>query len=310
MKQSNQTTTDRFILLGLSTDPHLKVIFFLIFLIMYLMTISGNLLLIIAVRINPTLHSAMYFFLTNLAIIDISFSSSLIPVLLKNTVAKDRSISLLGCATQMYVSLALGSTECIILAVMAYDRFAAICRPLHYNTIMNTKLCFQLSLGSWSACFINSFVQVTLTFQLSFCKSRNVNHYFCEVPPFIRMACGNTLLNELSIYIAGGVIVLCAFLLTLISYIHVISSILKIRSSKGRQKSFSTCASHLIVVTLFYGTIMSMYLQPHSNRQVYYSNKRDKVVAILYTTLSPMLNPFIYSIRNKDVKKAIFQSFK
>ncbi|KAG9466529.1 hypothetical protein GDO78_016547 [Eleutherodactylus coqui] len=307
IEQSNQTTSDRFILLGLSTVPHLQVTFFIIFLIMYVMTISGNLLLIIIVRINPTLHSPMYFFLTNLSTIDICFSSSIVPVILMNTLAKDRSISLLGCATQMYFSLAFGATECILLAIMAYDRFAAICRPLHYNTIMNKKLCCYLSVGSWSVGFINSLMLVTLTFQLSFCRSHNVNHYFCEVPPFIRMACGNTFLNELAIYITAGIIAMCSFFLTLISYIHVISSILKIHSSKGRQKSFSTCSSHLTVVTLYYGTIMFMYLRPHSNKHVHYSSKTDTVVSILYTTVTPLLNPFIYSMRNKDVKNTIFK---
>ncbi|KAM3919035.1 olfactory receptor 13C9-like [Leptodactylus fuscus] len=304
MEESNQTTSDRFTLLGLSTVPHLQITFFIIFLLMYIITISGNLLLIIIVRINPRLHTPMYFFLTNLSIIDICFSSSIVPVLLMNTLAKDRSISLLGCATQMFFSLALGTTECIILAIMAYDRYVAICKPLHYNSIMSKTLFFYLSGGSWIAGFMNSSMLVSLTFQLSFCRSHNLNHYFCEMPAFIRIACGDTFVNELAVYITAVIIAMCSFFLTLISYIHVISSILKIRSSKGRQKSFSTCSSHLTVVTLYYGTIMFMYLRPHSKKHVQYSNTTDNVVSILYTTVTPMLNPFIYSMRNKDVKNS------
>ncbi|XP_075186393.1 olfactory receptor 5V1-like [Anomaloglossus baeobatrachus] len=256
MEQSNQTTSRRFILLGLSTVHHHQVIFFIIFLIMYIITISWNLLLIIMVRTNPSLHSPMYFFLTNLSFIDICFSSSIVPVLLLNTLAKDTSISLFGCGAQMYISLTLGAMECVILAVMAYDRFAAICRPLRYNTIMSRTLCFYLVALSWSVGLIDAFLQVYLTFQLPFCKNLNTNHYFCEVPAFVRMSCGDTFLNELSLYISGGLIAGSAFFLILISYVHIISKILKITSTHGSQKSFSTCASHLTVVTLFYGTIM------------------------------------------------------
>ncbi|KAM4013510.1 olfactory receptor 5V1-like [Anomaloglossus baeobatrachus] len=310
MEDSNQTSSQMFILLGLSTVPQLQVLFFVIFLIMYLVTILGNLLLIAAVRISPTLHSPMYFFLTNLSIIDIWFSTSIVPVILKNTLAKDRRISLFGCAIQMYISLTLGATECIILACMAYDRFAAICRPLHYNTIMSRTMCFSLVASSWSVGFMNSIVQVTLTFQLSFCKCLNINHYFCEVPAFIQMSCGDTFLNELAIFITGGIIVLCAFLLTLISYVQIIFSILKIHSTFGRQKSFSTCTSHLIVVTLYYGTIMFIYLRPHSNKHKHCSAKSDKVVSVLYTAVTPMLNPFIYSMRNQDVKNTLINYLK
>ncbi|XP_073498398.1 olfactory receptor 5V1-like [Phyllobates terribilis] len=309
MEQSNQTTSQRFILLGLSTVHHLQVIFFIIFLIMYLVTISWNLLLIIIVRTNPTLHNPMYFFLTNLSFIDICFSSSIVPVLLMNTLAKDTSISLFGCAAQMYVSLTLGATECLILAVMAFDRFAAICKPLHYNTIMSRTLCFYLVALPWSVGLIDSFLQLYLTFQLAFCKNLNTNHYFCEVPAFIRMSCGDTFLNELSLYVSGGIIAGSAFCLILISYVHIISKILKITSTQGRQKSFSTCASHLTVVTLFYGTIMFMYLRPHS-KNTQNSIETEKVVPILYTTVTPMLNPFIYSVRNNDVKSALINQLK
>ncbi|XP_077319504.1 olfactory receptor 5V1-like isoform X1 [Lithobates pipiens] len=304
MEDVNQTSPESFILLGLSNVPHLQAIFFLVFLMIYIMTLSGNLLLIIVVRINPKLQTPMYFFLSNLSIIDICFSSTIVPKLLVNTVVMDRSISLLGCAVQMYFHLALGSTECIILAVMAYDRFAAICRPLHYTTIMSKMLCANLAACSWIMGFMNSAIHVVLTFQLPYCKSRHVNHFFCEMPPFFRLSCRETQLNEIATYIATGIIAMCSFFLTFISYIHIISTILKIRSSKGRLKAFSTCASHLTVVGLYYGTIMFVYLRPRST----YFAETDKNVSIFYTAVTPMLNPIIYSMRNKDVKNKLKQN--
>ncbi|CAI9542888.1 unnamed protein product [Staurois parvus] len=301
MEDINQTSPERFILLGLSNVPYLQAIFFLLFFMMYIMTLSGNLLLIIVVRINPKLQTPMYFFLSNLSVIDICFSSTIVPKLLVNTVVMDRSISMLGCAVQMYFHLALGSTECIILAVMAYDRFAAICRPLHYNTIMNKKICASLAVGSWSMSFMNSAIHVTFTFHLAYCKSPYIHHFFCEIPLFLRMSCQDTWLNEIAMYIGASVIVMCSFILTLTSYVHIIYTILNIRSSHGRQKAFSTCVSHLIVVVLYYGTIMFVYLRPLST----YSPETDKTVSIIYTTVTPMLNPIIYSIRNEKVKNTI-----
>ncbi|XP_063804722.1 olfactory receptor 5V1-like [Pseudophryne corroboree] len=301
MDDSNQTFPDRFILLGLTNVPYLQNIYFLVFLLMYIITLLGNFLLIIVVWTNPKLHSPMYFFLSNLSIIDVSITSSIAPIILINILSKDRSISLLGCAAQIFFSLSLEGTECIILTVMAYDRFAAICKPLYYNNIMNTKLCLYLAAGSWSVGFINAFIHVALTFQLPFCRSHHVNHFFCEIPPFLRLSCRDTQLNQIAVYISAGSIVFCSFFLTLISYVHIISSILKIRYSQGRSTAFFTCASHLNVVTLYYGAILFMYARPSSA----YANGTDKIVSILYTTVTPMLNPFIYSVRNKDVKDTI-----
>ncbi|KAM5129430.1 olfactory receptor 5V1-like [Mantella aurantiaca] len=301
MEETNQTSPGRFILLGLSNVLFLQEIYVLVFFFMYIITLSGNLLLIIVVRINPKLQTPMYFFLSNLSIIDIGFSSTIVPKILLNTLVKDKSISLLGCAIQMFFHLGLGSTECIILAVMAYDRFAAICRPLHYNTIMNKMLCISLAAGAWSMCFLNSAIHVMLTFQLPYCKSHHVHHFFCEMPPFLRMSCRDTLLNEIAMYISAGIIGMCSFCLTLISYIHIISSILKIFSSEGRHKVFSTCGSHVTVVTLYYGTLSFMYLRPRS----LYSPEIDKTMSILYTVVTPMLNPIVYSIRNEDVKNTV-----
>ncbi|XP_044128290.1 LOW QUALITY PROTEIN: olfactory receptor 5AS1-like [Bufo gargarizans] len=301
MDPTNITSPDMFVLLGLSDVPYLQVICFLMFLVMYMITLAGNLLLIIVVKINPALQTPMYFFLSNLSFIDIFFSSTIVPQILINTLAEDKSISLFGCALQMYFSLALGAMECIILAVMAYDRFAAICRPLHYNTIMNMRLCITLAVGSWTACFINSAFHVFITVQLPYCKSHHISHFFCEIPPFLQISCRDTRLNEIAMYVSAGIVVTMSLFLTLISYIHIIATIFKIQSSQGRQKAFSTCASHLIVVTLYYGTIMFMYLRPRSA----YLPETDKTISVLYTVVTPMLNPFIYSVRNKDVKCTI-----
>ncbi|XP_018429746.1 PREDICTED: olfactory receptor 5V1-like [Nanorana parkeri] len=306
MEEVNQTSSGSFILLGLSDVPYLQSLCFLVFLVMYIVTLSGNLLLIIVVRINPKLQTPMYFFLSNLSIIDISFSSTIVPKLLQNTLVKDRSISWLGCAMQMFFHMGLGATECVLLAVMAYDRYAAICRPLHYNTVMNKMLCASLAAGSWSVCFLNSLIHVVLTFQLPYCKSHHVHHFFCELPPVLRMSCRNTLLNVIGMYIAAGTFALSSFCLTLISYVHIISNILKIRSSQGRHKAFSTCGSHLTVVVLYYGTIFFVYLRPRST----YSPEIDKTVSVLYTVVTPMLNPLVYSMRNKDVKNTVMRRKK
>ncbi|KAG8560038.1 hypothetical protein GDO81_014749 [Engystomops pustulosus] len=301
MENSNQTSSGSFFLLGLSNVFYLQGICFSVFLIMYLMTLSGNVLLIIVVRINSKLQTPMYFFLSNLSMIDICFSSAIIPKILINTLSKDRSISLVGCALQMYFHMALGATECILLAVMAYDRFAAICRPLHYQTIINKKICILLASISWGVGFLNASVHISLMFQLPFCKSHHVNHFFCEMPPFFRLSCKDTRPNEIVLTIAAQFIVLCSFFLTLISYICIISNVFKIRSSQGRDKAFSTFASHLTVVSMFYGTIIFMYMKPRSADLP----EIDKTVSMIYTTVTPMLNPIIYSMRNKDVKDTI-----
>ncbi|KAM4663685.1 olfactory receptor 5V1-like [Discoglossus pictus] len=301
MEHSNQTFETRFILLGLSNIPHLQALFFLLFLLMYIINLSGNSMLIVVVRIDARLQTPMYFFLSNLSVIDICFSSTIVPKILINTLAKDRSISILGCALQMYFHLALGATECILLAVMAYDRYVAICNPLHYNTIMNKSFSIGLASGSWTVSFLNSVMHIVFTFQLPFCRSHQVDHFFCEMPPFFRLSCRDTWFNEVSMYISAGFIGMCSFCLTLISYIHIISTILKIQSSQGRQKAFSTCASHLTAISLYYGTLILMYLRPRS----IHSPQTDKTVSIIYTAVTPMLNPIIYSMRNKEVKGTI-----
>ncbi|XP_066428641.1 olfactory receptor 5V1-like [Eleutherodactylus coqui] len=301
MENSTQTFVKKFILIGLSNAPGLQIVFSLLFFMMYMVTVTGNLILIIVVRFNTRLQTPMYFFLTNLAIIDICFSSTVVPKILLNTLSKDQSISFIGCAAQLYFHLALGGSECLILTIMAYDRYIAICNPLQYNTIMGKKFCLNLVGGCWTMSFLNSLFLTFFTFQLPFCKSNHVNHFFCEMPPLFHLSCRDTWFNELSKYISVGLIVLGSFLLILMSYLSITLTILKIRSTKERQKAFSTCVSHLTVVSLYYGAIMFMHLRP----RYAYSPEQDRIVTVLYTVVTPMLNPIIYSIRNKEVKKAI-----
>uniref|UniRef100_F7EU42 Olfactory receptor n=1 Tax=Xenopus tropicalis TaxID=8364 RepID=F7EU42_XENTR len=300
-KNSNLTTENRFILLGLTEIPYQQAVWVLLLLIIYITTLSANLILLIVVRLNTQLQTPMYFFLRNLSVVDIGFSSTIVPKLLVITVALDKSVSLLECALQMYFHSALGGTDSMLLAVMAYDRFAAICKPLQYNTVMNKRFCVCMAVGCWTVGFTNAIIHVVLTFKLPFCRSHHIDHYFCEIPPILQLSCSDTWYNEVSVYISACLIVISSFCLTLASYIYIISTIFRIHSTQGRQKTFSTCASHLTVVCMYYGTIMAMYLGPHSA----YSPERAKITSIIYTSVTPMLNPIIYSVRNKDIKHTI-----
>ncbi|KAM3919048.1 olfactory receptor-like protein OLF1 [Leptodactylus fuscus] len=297
MEQSNQTSVKAFILLGLSMDPLLQIIYFLIFLMIYVFTLLVNVLLLVVVRVNSHLHTPMYFFLSNLSVIDICFSSTIAPKILVNTLSQDKSISFLGCAAQVFFFLEFAGTECVILAIMAYDRYVAICKPLRYLIIMNRTLCRCLAAMSWIVIFFFAIGFAITTFQLPYCRSKHINHFFCDIPPLFLLSCKDTFLNELAIYICCGSVDIFCFSLTVTSYFYIITTILKIRSSEGRHKAFSTCASHLIVVFIYFGTIAFMYLRPRHS----YTPDRDRAASILYTAITPMLNPIIYSIRNKDV---------
>ncbi|XP_073453759.1 olfactory receptor 5AS1-like [Aquarana catesbeiana] len=306
MELVNQTYSKKFILLGLSDIPCLKPILFLIFFIMYMVTLSGNCLLIIMVRLNSRLQNPMYFFLTNLAIIDICFSSAVVPRILVNTISQDKTISFLGCAAQMYFHLALGGAECLILTVMAFDRYIAICKPLQYNTIMDKKLCLCLAIASWFLGFNNSIIQATFTFQLPFCKSNVIDHFFCEIPPLLRLSCKDIHLNQVAGIIATTIFAFGTFFLIFLSYLCITLTVINIHSVAERMKVFSTCVSHIAVVSLYYGTIMFMHVRPQSS----YFPEQDKAASIIYTVVTPMVNPVIYSIRNKDIKDSIRKSLK
>ncbi|OCT69123.1 olfactory receptor 998 [Xenopus laevis] len=300
-ENSNITIENRFILLGLTDIPYQQALCVLILLIIYINTLSANLILLIVVRMNKQLQTPMYFFLSNLSIVDIGFSSTIVPKLLAITVALDRSVSLLECALQMYFHSALGGTDSMLLAVMAYDRFAAICRPLQYNIVMNKRLCICMAVGCWTVGFANAIIHVVLTFKLPFCRSRHLDHYFCEEPPFFKLSCQDPWLNKVVMYIAAFILGICCLFLTLVSYAQIIRTIINIHSTHRRRKAFSTCASHLTVISLFYGTIFFIYLGPGTT----YLTGANKPVSLIYTGVTPMLNPIIYSIRNKQIKDTI-----
>ncbi|XP_072284827.1 olfactory receptor 5AR1-like [Pyxicephalus adspersus] len=297
----NQTIVGEFILLGLSSMYVLQVVFSLLLFLMYMVTLVGNLLLIFMVKLNPRLQTPMYFFLTNLAIIDICYATTVVPKMLANTLSQDGSISFMACAVQLYFHSALAVAECVILAIMAFDRYNAICKPLQYNMIMSQTLCVCLALGCWTVSFAVPVHLTLYAFRLPFCKSNRIDHFFCEMPPILHLACADIWFNEALEYAAVAIIFGGSFVLILVSYLFITLTILNIKSTKQRRKAFSTCASHLTVVFLFYGTIQFMHLRPPSS----YTPERDRIVAIFYTVVTPMLNPIIYSVRNKEIKVAI-----
>ncbi|VTJ67486.1 Hypothetical predicted protein [Marmota monax] len=243
----------------------------------------------------------MYFFLTNLSFLDICYTSTNVPQMLSNMVGRRRTIPFSSCATQMYFSLSFGMIECVLLGVMAYDRYVAICHPLHYTVIMDRNTCVQLAAISWSSSFLSSMVINVFTLSLPYCGPNVLNHFFCEVPSVLRLACTDTSLTELVVFIFSIVIVFIPFLLIVVSYAQILLSVLRMRSASGRYKALSTCASHLTVVALFYGTAIFMYMRPQSKS----SRAGGKVIAVFYTVVTPMLNPLIYSLRNQDVKGAL-----
>nr|DBA16387.1 TPA: hypothetical protein GDO54_003783 [Pyxicephalus adspersus] len=278
----------------------MKCYLFILFLLIFIITILGNMTIIIAYKLSLNLQTPMYYFLANFSILEICYVSITSPKMLSILISQDRSISLYGCATQLFGGLLLGGAECYILTSMAYDRYNAICQPLVYNRIMNKTACRLLLLWSYLMGMLSAVTHTSLTFRLPFCSS-DINHFFCDVPPLLKLACTDTWVNELVIFALGSYLVTSSVLLILISYIYIITAVFRIQSSVGRMKAFSTCTSHLIVVTIFYGSIFFVYLKPKSK----YKLENDRVVSVLYTTVAPLLNPFIYSIRNNEMKLAI-----
>uniref|UniRef100_A0A8C3SHV5 Olfactory receptor n=1 Tax=Chelydra serpentina TaxID=8475 RepID=A0A8C3SHV5_CHESE len=301
MRIPNHTTVKEFILVGFSNHPNLQVPLFLIFLGIYAITLTGNVLIILVTSVDPALHSPMYFFLRNLASLEICFNLVIVPKMLVNLLMENKAISFAGCAAQMYFFFFFGAAECCLLAAMAYDRYVAICNPLHYPDIMNRRACFQLAGASWFSGFPVATVQTTWIFSLPFCGPNQVNHFFCDSPPVLELACADTSLFEIEALTATVLFILFPFLLILVSYVRIITTILRMPSEEGRRKAFSTCSSHLVVVTLFYGTASSTYFRPKSS----YSPDIKKLISLSYTVVTPMLNPIIYSLRNKEVKSAL-----
>ncbi|XP_008844194.1 olfactory receptor 1361-like [Nannospalax galili] len=301
MRGTNQTSVSEFLLLGLSRQPQQQQPLFLLFLIMYLATILGNLLIILAIGTDSRLHTPMYFFLCNLSFVDVCFSSTTVPKVLAIHVLGSQAISFSGCLTQLYFLCVFADMDNFLLAVMAYDRFVAICHPLHYTTKMTRQLCVLLVVGSWIVANLNGLLHTLLMARLSFCADNIIPHFFCEVTPLLKLSCSDTHLNELMLLYVAGLIMIAPFLCILVSYILIACAILRVSSTSGKWKAFSTCSSHLAVVCLFYGTIISLYFNPSSS----HSSGKDMAAAVMYTVVTPMLNPFIYSLRNRDMKGAL-----
>ncbi|XP_056397725.1 olfactory receptor 5I1-like [Hyla sarda] len=301
MSNKTQTINTDFTLVGLTEKPELKLILFVVFLLIYITTLIGNVSIIFAYNLSPNLKNPMYFFLTNFSSLEIFYVSSTAPKMLANFLSETKTISYYGCAAQLYCVFLLAGTEFYILAAMAYDRYNAICHPLLYTIIMNKIACIQLIAGSWVIGATNALIHTSFTFALPFCGSRTLNSFFCDVPVLLKVACKDTLINELIVFIVGSIMASGSLTLTIGSYIKIISAILNIHSSLGRKKAFSTCTSHLTVVSIFYGSIILMYLRPKSS----YGKDEDKLIGIMYTIVAPLLNPFIYSLRNKEFKTAV-----
>ncbi|KAL6035180.1 hypothetical protein STEG23_028202 [Scotinomys teguina] len=301
MRGTNLSSISEFLLLGLSRQPQQQQLLFLLFLIMYLATVLGNLLIILAIGTDSRLHTPMYFFLSNLSFVDVCFSSTIVPKVLANHILGSLAISFSECLTQLYFLSVFAVMDNFLLAVMAYDRFVAICHPLHYTTKMTHKLCALLVVWSWVVASLNALLHTLLIARLSFCAENIIPHFFCDSVPLLKLSCSDIYLNELMIFYVAGLIMMAPFVCILVSYVLIACAILRVSSTSGRWKAFSTCSSHLAVVCLFYGTIISLYFNPSSS----HSAGSDMAAAMMYTVVTPMLNPFIYSLRNKDMKGAL-----
>ncbi|KAM4703160.1 olfactory receptor 5AR1-like [Rhinophrynus dorsalis] len=302
MYRENGTAITKFVLVGLSENPDIQVLLFIVFLCIFVITLLGNTAIIFAYIFISDLHTPMYFFLTNFSFLEICYVSSTVPKLLTILLTDNDTISFSNCAVQMYFFLLLGGAECYMLAAMSYDRYNAICQPLLYSTIMSKRTCFQLVAGSWIIGAVNSVIHTVLTFSLPFC-SYKIHHFLCDIPPLLNLACTDTWINELTLITISGSVIPSALILTVISYGKIISSILQIHSTTGRKNAFSTCTSHFIVVTIFYSSGMFTYLRPRSS----YAMDRDMAVSVMYIAIAPLLNPFIYALRNRDVKVAVIK---
>ncbi|XP_064369521.1 olfactory receptor 9G19-like [Dromaius novaehollandiae] len=301
MEERNHSTVTSFILLGFTTDPTLQLLLFVVFTIVYIISLTGNITLLVLICSSSRLHTPMYFFIGNLSFLDLWYFSVYTPKILANCVSEDKSISFEGCATQFFFSAGLAYTECYLLAAMAYDRYMAISDPLLYAAAMSKKLCVGLVVASYLSGFANSTIITSHTFTLSFCDASVIDDFFCDLPPLVKLSCNvpDNYHAVLYFILASNVILPSAFIVA--SYASILAAILKIRSAEGQRKAFSTCAAHLTAVTLYYGSILFIYSRPSSS----YVLRRDKVVSVFYTVVIPMLNPLIYSLRNKDVKDAL-----
>ncbi|XDB52682.1 PREDICTED: olfactory receptor 7A17-like [Capra hircus] len=301
MEPGNNTQFSEFFLLGFSEDPELQPLIFGLFLSMYLIGVFGNLLIILATISDSHLHTPMYFFLSNLSFVDICLTSTTIPKMLKNIENQSKAITYEGCIVQVYFYIFFAGIDDFLLTVMAYDRFVAICHPLHYTVIMNPQLCGLLVLMPWMMSAMHSLLQSLLALKLTFCTEVEIPHFFCDLSQMVQLACSNTFLNDMVMYVASVLLAGGPFAGILYSYSKIVSAIRRISSTQGKLKAFSTCASHLSVVFLFYCTSLGVYLSSAAT----YSSRSSATASVMYTVVTPMLNPFIYSLRNKDIKRAL-----
>ncbi|XP_034957554.1 olfactory receptor 6B1-like [Zootoca vivipara] len=304
-EEENQTAPVAFILLDFNSED-LQTLFSILFLPIYLVTMAGNILIIVLVVLNQHLHTPMYFFLGNLSCLETCYSSTIMPRMLVSFLTGDRTISINGCFAQLYFFGYLATTECYFLAVMSYDRYLAICKPLHYVMLMNGRICIMLIAGSWISGSLFISLIIFFVSQLQFCGPNKINHFFCDLIPMIRLSCNDTNLVETTAFIISFIGTLAPFIITVTSYIFIIKSILKIPSTTGKQKAFSTCSSHLTVVACFYGSLMIVYVLPNISSL----SDLKKLFSLFYTLLTPLVNPLVYSLRNKEVKEAIKKSFQ
>lgn len=301
MEGKNQTALSEFIILGFANLNDLQVPLFTVFLMTYICGLGGNLFIILVTMADPHLHTPMYHFLRNLAFLDICYTTTNVPQMMAHLLSEKKSISYGGCVAQLFAFIFFVGSECFLLAAMAYDRYIAICKPLRYLVIMNRALYGRLAALCWTGGFLNSVVHTALTFRLPFCGNNQIHYFFCDIPPLLLLSCGDTSVNELALLSIGVFIGWAPFLGIVLSYLSIISTILRIRSSEGRQKAFSTCASHLVIVLLYYGSAIFTYVRPISS----YSLEKDRLISVLYSVVTPMLNPVIYTLRNKDIKGAV-----
>ncbi|XP_072826926.1 olfactory receptor 5M5 [Vicugna pacos] len=303
MVRRNSSLVTEFVLLGLTDRPDLQPVLFVLFLVIYLITVGGNLGMLVLIRIDSRLHTPMYFFLASLSCLDLCCSTNVTPKMLMNFLLEKKTISYTACLVQCYFFIAMVITEYYMLAVMAYDRYMAICNPLLYSSKMSKGVCICLIAGPYVYGFLSGLMETMWTYHLTFCGSNIINHFYCADPPLIRLSCSDTFIKETSMFVVAGFNLSNSLLIILISYIFILIAILKMCSADGRRKAFSTCGSHLVAVTVFYGTLFCMYVRPPTDKSV----EQSKIIAVFYTFVSPMLNPIIYSLRNKDVKQAFWK---
>lgn len=304
MSDGNETRVTHFVLLGFPSSPSIQVVFFLAFLMLYSLVLLGNIGLISLIKTSAQLHTPMYFFLSNLALVDLCYCSVIVPKMLVNFLSERKVISFAGCGLQFYFFCTFADTESFILASMAYDRYVAICNPLLYTVIMSQKVCVVLIALSYLGGTLSALVHTCFAFRLSFCGPNVINHFFCDLPLLLKLSCSDTSLNELLLYTYGSSVEIMSSIIIIISYVLIVNSVLKIRSAAARRKTFSTCASHLTSVIIYEGTLLFIYSRPSS----WYSPTSDKYISVFYTIIVPVLNPLIYSLRNKDVKDALWRA--